>query len=393
MPRHCSADHRVIAICALVCLVAAPAFAQRHGGGRQSGGAADGGVPGMQQAEIHNPYSSRYVDMLPGGFDRRSAAGSIDFSGSGSQGGFGPSHYRGSFCSSPLFIPYGVPAYGYGNGAYGYGPGLGPYTHGFGYGGFGYGGFGYGAWGYSGWLPPVVLPAETIYGPLAAQRFFGFDQPAAPEWNVNLPQAAPQAGGFGQLAPGHVDPPERGKIRASNAEARARARKYLGYGDEHFRKQRFADAMQRYRSAADAAPDISDAYFRQGFAMAAMGRYETAVKLFERGLDVAPDWPQSGFRIDALYGDNQLAKTAHLEALAKAAAAEPNDADLMFLLGVYLYVDGRPDRARPFFMRARDLGFDDGYLAGFLKAAAAAPGGKPAVDPNGKPARPAGVEI
>ncbi len=272
--------------------------------------------------------------MLPGGFDRRSAGGATDGGGSFG-GGFGHGHHHGGSSWSPVFIPYAVPWSGYG-----YGPNYGPF-------------------GYGGWLPPVVLPAETLYGPQAVTRFVGFDPPPEILANINLAPvapAAPQQGGFGQLAPGNVVPPDRPKVRASNDESRAQVRKYIGFGDEHFRKQRFADSVQRYRSAIDAAPDVADAYFRQALALAAMGRYETAVKAIERGLDVAPDWPRSGFRLDTLYGDNQLAKTAHLEALAKTAAADPNDPNLMFLLGVYLYCDGQPERSRPFFLRGARLG-------------------------------------
>lgn len=411
MLRLCRAEVRALLVCALVCLLATPAWAQRRsGGGQTSGTVGRNFVPGAQQANIHNPYSPGYVDMQPRGLERRSAGGSPDFGGQhqggGHQGGGnGHSHQHGGN-NSPIFIPYPVPSYGYGYGGsgyggygydgYGYGPRVGPYGYGYGYGGYSYGG----------WLPPIVLPAETLYGPQAVKRFLGLDDPPVPVvFNANVPAIAPAAmlpgvgapgfgvpaagnaaqGGFGQLAPGNFDPPLRNKIRASNAETRARSRKYITFGDEHFSKQRYADANQRYRQAADAAPDLGEGFFRQAFALAALGRYDTAVKAVKRGLEVTPDWPRTGFRLDVLYVDNQLAKTAHFEAMAKAAAADANNADLLYLLGVYLHFDGHAGRARPFFLRARDLGFDEAYLAGFLKALPA--------PPAAAPAKVAGVEI
>ena len=40
---------------------------------------------------------------------------------------------------------------------------------------------------------------------------------------------------------------------------------------------------------------------------------------------------------------------------------------LLFLLGVHLHFDGKPQRAAPFFQRAKQLlGRDDAHLKGFL---------------------------
>ena len=89
----------------------------------------------------------------------------------------------------------------------------------------------------------------------------------------------------------------------------------------------------------------------------------------KHGLSLKPDWPQSNFRSDELYGDNRLAKVAHLEQLAAEATEHPRNADLMFLLGVALYCDGQPERSRLFFQRARELGAEREAISGFLKPA------------------------
>lgn len=153
--------------------------------------------------------------------------------------------------------------------------------------------------------------------------------------------------------------------RGTNRDSLASAGKFIGYGDNHFAAQRYNDANQRYKNAAEVAPGLADSYFRQGFALMAMGRYEAAIKAFKRGLDLDPGWITLGFRIDTLYGENKMAKKSHLDALAKAASGEQLDPDMLFLLGVVLYFDGQTERSAPFFQRANQLS-NSPYLTGFL---------------------------
>jgi len=155
--------------------------------------------------------------------------------------------------------------------------------------------------------------------------------------------------------------------RAAHPQVLARAWKFIGFGDAHFADQRYVDALDRYRKAAQAAPQLADAYFRQGLVHAALGRYPSAMKAIRRGLALEPKWPRSGFRLEELYGDDDAAKDAHLEALAQAAEENPHDADLLFLVGVYLQFDGQAERATPFFQRAAQLaGPEASHIQAFL---------------------------
>ncbi|HEV3344997.1 MAG TPA: tetratricopeptide repeat protein [Pirellulales bacterium] len=164
--------------------------------------------------------------------------------------------------------------------------------------------------------------------------------------------------------------PVRAKVRIANSQALARGRQFLEYGDARFRKQEFSEALQRYRKAAEAAPNLADAYFRQGLAQAALGRYQPAVNSFKRGLAIEPDWPGGEFRLRQLYGDSLAAKQMHLEQLALAAEKQPENAELMFLLGVELFFDGQPARARTFLERSAELGLEGEVVHGFLDVAA-----------------------
>jgi len=211
--------------------------------------------------------------------------------------------------------------------------------------------------------PPLYLPAETLYGPQAIKRFLGADD--APSGAASNTAAA------ATVTPGRDAVEKRAPVvpRASNAETRGLAWRFVTFGDIHFANERFADAYQRYRKAAEIVPELAEAYFRQGFALVGSGRYELAAKAFKRGLALDPAWPRAAFRLAELYNANPQTKEAHLEALATASEKEPNNADLLFLLGVYLFFDGHRDRAAPFFERTAQLIGPADYLRGFLAQA------------------------
>lgn len=197
------------------------------------------------------------------------------------------------------------------------------------------------------WLPiypgPIVLPAEAIYGPESFRRFMGA-----------VPNAAPPVANV-IVVPNRNEDDEPDMERSTNAKAFALGRKFINYGDSQFVEQQYGQAYMRYKKSAQAAPQLAQAYLRQGWSLVASGRYELAIAAFKRGFELDPNWPKSQFRIDELYGPNRMAKTAHIDALAAAAADEPNNPDLLFLVGVFLYFDGQPHRAKPFFERMTQL--------------------------------------
>lgn len=203
--------------------------------------------------------------------------------------------------------------------------------------------------------PPLYIPAERLYGLEPVKRLMGVDR-------LRPPPVIPHVITIERKA----DDPKPVR-RAANQRSLNLGWRFIGFGDAHFANQKYADAYQRYRKAAQAAPTLADALFRQGYVLIALGRYEQAGKAMKQGLKIDPAWPRSDFRNDDLYAENRPAKAAHLDALAQAATNEPNDADLLFLVGVFLHFDGQMDRAKPFFQRAARLaGADDAHLKGFL---------------------------
>lgn len=221
------------------------------------------------------------------------------------------------------------------------------------------------------YLPPVVLPAEELYGPGAVQRFMGVDHWFQPQQPQSQPPVIIQrdVGEAAQPQPQPAAEPDEEKPgRATNRHALNLAWRFLGFGDAHFGNQNYSEANDRYRKAATAAPLLADSYFRQGYALMAMGRYEHAVRTIRRGMDLDADWPRSDFHNAELYSDNPQAKAAQLETLATAAEKDPHNADLLFLVGVMLHFDGKPERARPFFERAGQLlAGNDAHVRAFLE--------------------------
>ncbi len=267
----------------------------------------------------------------------------------------------------------------------------GPWNYGspWNYGGAGYGGVGYGSpWGYGGvWSPgPVFIPADALYGPGPILRMMGIAASAStvPTTTIvvapNQPAAPPVAPGGAQAGAGQA-PQTQPIVRASNRQSRDRAQQWITIGDNYFGKQRYNEAYQRYKDAGVMASDVADVFFREGFALAAMGRWDLAVQAMRRGLQFDAAWPRSNFQLDALYNGNKLAKTAQAETLARAAAAGPRDPNVLYLIAVQLYFDNQRERSKLFFERARDLDPAHAeHVQPFLEELA-----RPAVAPVGVP--------
>jgi tetratricopeptide (TPR) repeat protein len=184
-----------------------------------------------------------------------------------------------------------------------------------------------------------------------------------------------------------VDPAEpAGQPNATHPEQKAKAGRFLAFGDTNFASQKYLAALERYKTAAQMAPDMGEPYFRQGHAQVALGQFANAIKAFRRGLRLEGDWAASPFRLDQLYRGDKATKTRHLENLATTVEANPFSADLMALLGLELYFDGQQDRAMPFLERASQLGGnEDRLLDDFLPRPA--PAGEP--QPPRGPGQPA----
>lgn len=212
-------------------------------------------------------------------------------------------------------------------------------------------------------LPPVYQPAELAYGPQALKQFFGLDRDYATR--PVLP-----ASRLVDLSTTKREPVIAASVRGSSPAELARARRDVTNGDRLFRDGKYHEALQKYKSASRQATDLAEAHFRQGISLIATGRYELAATSVKKGIQLSPEFVVSGFRLDEIYGDAHLAKSTHVESLARAALERPDDSDMLFLLGMFLHLDGESDRAKKFFRRASELaGSADAHVRPWLKGA------------------------
>lgn len=145
-------------------------------------------------------------------------------------------------------------------------------------------------------------------------------------------------------------------VRESSDSARRRAASYVEAGDRMFRKGQHHSALAQYKLAATAASDWGVPYYRQTVAAAAVGRYADATAAARRAVRVDPRFVTSEFRLNDLYAERDALKQAHQDAIAAAALESPDDADLLYLIGVWLHFDGDAPRARRFFAHAIERG-------------------------------------
>jgi tetratricopeptide (TPR) repeat protein len=296
---------------------------------------------------------------------------------------YGNYPYRGygyPYGTTPYVLgydPYSGQPYLYPGGYYGYSP----YGYGNGYPYYGrYLGFGYpGA---------VFVDPGQLFGIGPIQQLMGVNpgfnqQPnVGPFANVN-PNPVPNgnnnnanpgfAGGNqpGANQPGggaaaNVPAPPQPRKAAVGAKANELAWKFITFGDARFGELKYSEALDRYRRAAREAPTLGDAWFREGFALAAMGKFDQAAKAMRRGLEEKPDWADANFRLDEVYGDNAADKKAQVDAMIKKAEAEPTNGDLALVVGIHLYCDGKIDQAAPFFRRAAQIQGNDANIKAFL---------------------------
>jgi tetratricopeptide (TPR) repeat protein len=209
---------------------------------------------------------------------------------------------------------------------------------------------------------PVPAPAAVTPIGAAVQKFLGLGQlrPVAPVISRPAVGARPVAPIVDSIV-----------SRFSNTDSRRRAEKLVTEADELFKAQNFHSALQKYKLAASTAPDMPEAFWRQGHALVATHNYELAATAFKRAIALTEDLGRAGFRLSDIYGSANMTKQQHLESLAEWATSKRNSSDPYFLIGLFLEYDGQPARAEKFFQKANDLaGISGGHIAVFLDPAA-----------------------
>lgn len=157
------------------------------------------------------------------------------------------------------------------------------------------------------------------------------------------------------------------RVRPSSPEQKAKSIHAQAQGDVWMHKLKFLNAYERYKYAISAAGDRPEPYFRLGFALTSMASFDSAVKSFKQGLELDPQWPVHGDRLETIYGDdNRLTVLTVLERVGGWVREDIRDPDRLFLMGVMLHFDG-DTRASEFFEAAYRLAGYGDHLLAFLQ--------------------------
>jgi len=227
----------------------------------------------------------------------------------------------------------------------------------------------------------VFVDPNQLYGIGPIQQMMGVDPGGRRQANVApVARAEPDAvaDGNNNQNPGFANGSRPGPSPAAGSRPQAvpkplaggksleLAWKFITFGDARFGDLKYNEALERYHRAARECPKLGDAWLREGFALAAMDKYDQAAKAIRRGLEEKPDWADSNFRLDDVYGNNRVEQAACLDRMVKAAEAEPTNGDLALVVGIHLYCEGKVDQAAPFFRRAAQIQGNDSNVRPFL---------------------------
>jgi tetratricopeptide (TPR) repeat protein len=137
------------------------------------------------------------------------------------------------------------------------------------------------------------------------------------------------------------------------ATAIAESHRQQKLGREAFEILQYGRALERWKQAVKVAPQDSPSYFLLAQAQMATGKYHEAVVSIETGMQLRVDWPTARFDPKDLYGKNQAFYDQHLQALKEALRSNPDNPELLFLVGYQYWFGANVDEAKKHFEKAR----------------------------------------
>ena len=245
-----------------------------------------------------------------------------------------------------------------------------------------FGGWGPGFGGYGPFGPPVVavpVPVPIVVGGNPPEPIVNVPPP--PNVPALFPRGdflviAPQRNGIPEPIPLPLPPPPPRVgmfdpvampvlVEVADPDPKKEALRLLKLGRAAFAAGDFGRAAEHFERASTADPADAVAYFLHGQAKFATGQFAEAAARIRDGLARDPKWPLAAFDPIALYGDQPERFVLHLIALKKAAAANPNQVTLEFLLGYQLWYTGDKAEANRLFRAAEARLPDPGPFALF----------------------------
>lgn len=183
-------------------------------------------------------------------------------------------------------------------------------------------------------MPGAMMPGAMGPGAMGPMRPFGQMGPLGPG-GMPSPgmETQPPTGTFAQSSKTrHKRQP------ASSPAARRASVEYQKTGDQKLQQQLWGQAYVHYRNSAELAPERAEAHFRLGLSYAALKQFSSAVREFNRSLDLDPTLPQSGETLPTIFGaDSKSVQSMILPPVTDWAREDLRDPDRLFLLGLLLH--------------------------------------------------------
>jgi Flp pilus assembly protein TadD len=133
-----------------------------------------------------------------------------------------------------------------------------------------------------------------------------------------------------------------------------KAQPFLRQAEVAFSQNNFAAAVEDYRRALKVKPDLAQAHYGLGLALARLGHYQEAVKSFQEALHYKPGWTTALKDLGVTY--LKLKRWPEAEkAFNIALKHNPQDAEAYYDLGVALGKQGKHKEAREAFEKALRL--------------------------------------
>jgi hypothetical protein len=187
---------------------------------------------------------------------------------------------------------------------------------------------------------------ETAKKPANENDFIAIrpGNPAVKAANVPAPAPPPQPIAIPIVMP--VD-----AVADKKADPKTESARQVELAKAAFALDEYGRAEERLAVAINAKPDEPRPYFWLAQVRFARGEYAEAVAAIRDGMAKEPNWPTAMFRPKEFYDRTPERYDAHLAELRRAAAANPDEPAVAFLLGYQLWFTGEPAEAVKLFRK------------------------------------------
>jgi tetratricopeptide (TPR) repeat protein len=238
----------------------------------------------------------------------------------------------------------------------------------------GCGPYAFSPWGFYAPSPLVVVVPQPVIVLPRGYDLHGFDdgppRPVEPRppvnlknWHVIQPKKPPEFPVVARPPVPNLPPDER------EADPRREAARQVRVAQAAFAADEYGRAVERLDAAIRLTPNEPLPHFLLAQVRFARGEYAEAAAAIRDGLKLAPDWPASAFSPKPLYAANPARFDEQLAELRAAAAVQPGDVTVQFVLAYQLWFKGDRDEAAKLFRTLAPKVKEKAMVEAFLNVA------------------------